>query len=128
MRAFAPGAVKAPRGITVKALRALIEYSWPGNVRELEHEVRRLVYLCPPGEAIDSTMISPHVVATGPNAGTGPAALSTLDLAQNVHALERRLIAEALAKAGGNRTQAAKLLGVSRNGLNIKIERLGLRE
>jgi two-component system, NtrC family, response regulator HydG len=128
MRAFAPGAVKAPRGITVKALRALIEYSWPGNVRELEHEVRRLVYLCPPGEAIDSTMISPHVVGTGPDGGTGPAALATLDLAQNVHALERRLIAEALAKAGGNRTQAAKLLGVSRNGLNIKIERLGLGE
>jgi len=126
MRAFTKGAGKAPRGITVKALRALIEYSWPGNVRELEHEVRRLVYLCPPGEAIDSTMISPHVVVTGP--GTGPAALATLDLAENVHALERRLIAEALAQAGGNRTQAAKLLGVSRNGLNIKIERLGLAE
>jgi transcriptional regulator with PAS, ATPase and Fis domain len=126
MRSFAHGTGKSPRGITVKALRALLEYSWPGNVRELEHEVRRLVYLCPPGEAIDSTMISPHVLSTDAEGARSPALPATLDLGENVHALERRLIGEALAKAGGNRTQAAKLLGVSRNGLNIKIDRLGL--
>jgi two-component system NtrC family response regulator len=40
--------------------------------------------------------------------------------------VETRLIREALARAGGNRTQAAKLLGISRNGLAIKIDRLGL--
>ena len=126
LRRFARESGRAVRGITVKALRALIEYSWPGNVRELEHEVRRLVYLCPHGEAIDSTMISAHVVAPGPNEGPTAPALDNLDLGKNVDALERRLIAEGLAKARGNRTRAAKLLGLSRNGLRIKMERLGL--
>jgi two-component system response regulator HydG len=127
MRRSAHETGKAVRGVTVKALRALMEYAWPGNVRELEHEVRRLMYLCPEGQAIDSTMISPHIVAAPQPAGPEPA-LHTLELAENVQALEGRLIREALAKAGGNRTQAAKLLGISRNGLAIKMERLGLRD
>jgi two-component system response regulator HupR/HoxA len=120
--------------VTVKALRALVAHEWPGNVRELEHEVRRLVYLCPEGQAIDSTMISPHVLAASagrspaPGAGAAPAAAApdTLDLEANVDALERRLITGALERAGGNRSYAARLLGISRNGLAFKIERLGL--
>ena len=125
MRVHARETGKGVRGITVKALRALTDYDWPGNVRELEHEVRRLVHLCPGGQAIDSTMISPHVVAV-PREGSARSALETLELAPNVSALERRVIREALDKAGGNRTQAAKLLGISRNGLAIKMEKLGL--
>ena len=124
MRGFAAEAGKAPRGITVKALRALIEYSWPGNVRELEHEVRRLVSLCPPGEAIDSAMISLHILTAKPE--DAAPALDTLDLARNVDALEGRLIADAVAQAGGNRTRAARLLGISRNGLLTKMRRLGV--
>lgn len=127
MRTFARETAKAVRGITVKALRALTEYAWPGNVRELEHEVRRLVYLCPEGQAIDSTMISLHILAD-PHQGGSESVLDTLELGKNVEALERRLIREALAKAGGNRTQAARLLRISRNGLAIKMERLGLRD
>ena len=131
MRAFARETGKGLRGITVKALRALIEYGWPGNVRELQHEVRRLVYLCPEGQPIDSTMVSLHVVAAAPGEGVESVAqpvLDTLELAKNVEPLERRLIREALARAGGNRTQAAKLLGISRNGLSIKMERLGITD
>ena len=131
LRTFAPETGKALHGITVKALRALIEYAWPGNVRELEHEVRRLVYLCPAGQAIDSTMISPHVLAAAAgggaaDGGAADAVLDSLDLEKNVGALERRLIREALEKAAGNRSHAARLLGISRNGLAIKMERLGL--
>jgi transcriptional regulator with AAA-type ATPase domain len=134
MRTFARETAKSIRGITEKALHALIAYSWPGNIRELEHEVRRLVYLCPEGQAIDSRMLSEHVVAPvhgegrdgGDAAGDGRTGLLTLELMPNVERLERRLIKEALARAGGNRTQAARLLGVSRNGLAIKMERLGI--
>jgi DNA-binding NtrC family response regulator len=118
---------KTVRGFTVKALRTLVAYAWPGNVRELEHEAGRLVALCPQGEAIDSTMISPNILGGEPAQGTAPSA-DTLDLEKNVDALERRLISQALAQAGGNRTRAAKLLGISRNGLAIKMERLGLTE
>jgi transcriptional regulator with AAA-type ATPase domain len=126
MRAFARERGKAVRGITVKALRVLTEYAWPGNVRELEHEVRRLVYLCPEGQAIDSTMISLHILAE-PHEGGGEPVLDTLELSRHVKALEKRLIHEALGKTAGNRTQAAKLLGISRNGLAIKMEELGVR-
>jgi transcriptional regulator with PAS, ATPase and Fis domain len=131
IRTFARETSKAIRGITVKALRSLSEHSWPGNIRELEHEVRRLVYLCPEGQAIESRMLSEHVVAPGRGDlaeergsadGRGPTA--TLELQPNIDRLERRLIKEALARVGGNRTQAARMLGVSRNGLAIKMERL----
>ena len=131
LEAFARAAArehgKTVRGFTVKALRTLVAYAWPGNVRELEHEAGRLVALCPQGEAIDSTMISPDILGGEPAHGTAAPA-DTLELEKNVDALERRLISQALAQVGGNRTRAAKLLGVSRNGLAIKMERLGLTE
>ena len=132
---FASEAAKSVRGVTIKALRALVEFPWPGNIRELEHEVRRLVYLCPEGQAIDSAMLSPHVLACAPETSAGdheppeasdPGASGSLDLEAGVSHLERRLIERALLQTGGNRTQAAKLLGISRNGLAIKMERLGL--
>jgi transcriptional regulator with PAS, ATPase and Fis domain len=126
LRTFARDSGRSTHGITVKALRALIEYSWPGNVRELEHEVRRLAYLGAEGQAIDSTMISPHIVASPGEPGFAQPAPKTMDLEQNVQALERRLIAEALERSGGNRSRAARLLGISRNGLAIKMQRLRL--
>jgi DNA-binding NtrC family response regulator len=126
LRSFGRETGKNVRGITVKALRALIEYSWPGNVRELEHEVRRLVYLCPEGEALDSTMLSAHLLVDSASPDDKETPLQSLDLEKNVDALERRVIREALARASGNRTKAAKLLGISRNGLAIKMERFGL--
>jgi transcriptional regulator with AAA-type ATPase domain len=130
MRAFAREAEKSVRGITVKALRTLVEYGWPGNIRELEHEVRRLVYLCPEGQAIDSAMLSRHLL--GPSLREEPPDLvaesGSLKLDAHVQKVEERVIRQALARAGGNRTQAAKLLGISRNGLTIKMERLGITD
>jgi len=129
-RTFAREHGKPVRGITVKALRTLVGYAWPGNVRELQHEVGRLVALCPQGEAVDSTMVSPHILGALPEDAHAepPAPTDTLDMEKNVDALERRLISQALAQARGNRTRAARLLGISRNGLAIKMERLGLTE
>jgi DNA-binding NtrC family response regulator len=125
---FSAEAPKAVRGVTIKALRALVDYPWPGNVRELQHEVRRLVYLCPDERPIDFTMLSEPLRAS-PGVEAPPVAegdTGSLELGGRVQELEGRLIREALSRAGGNRTQAAKLLGVSRNGLAIKMQRLGL--
>jgi DNA-binding NtrC family response regulator len=126
---FARETGKAVRGVTQKALQTLKAYGWPGNVRELQHEVRRLVYLCPDGQALESSMISEHILLTphpvDPVEGEMPA---SLDLEANLGRLESRLIREALGRAGGNRTQAARLLGISRNGLAIKMERLGIKD
>jgi len=128
-RVFARETGKAVRGITVKALAALVEHAWPGNVRELEHEVRRLVYVCPSGEVIDSGMLSEPLLAPPPaSTADRPAGATSLDMESHVQQVEARLIREALARAGGNRTLAAKLLGISRNGLALKMERLGIED
>lgn len=120
VRRFAAETGKAVRGVTVRAMDALAGYRWPGNVRELEHELRRLVYLCPHGQAIDSTLVPPRLAektADDPN---------DLCLEKRVAATERVVILQALDRTGGNQTQAAKLLGISRNGLTLKLERLGI--
>ncbi len=114
-------------GISVKALRALVDASWPGNVRELEHEVRRLVYLCPPDQPITVAMVSPGVLAQG--AAIEAQALDLdgdLTLSRHAAELERRLVALALTRTRGKRATAARLLGISRYGLTLKMKRLGL--
>ena len=128
LRSFAAEAGKEIRGMTPRALRALVEYSWPGNVRELELEVRRLVYLCPAGGTIDAALLAADVLAARPSSASTDEGASTgsLDLGENVRRLEAKLIREALARADGNQTSAAKLLGISRNGLANKMKSLGL--
>ncbi len=123
VRRSAKQAERSVRGVTLRALRALVAYDWPGNVRELEHEILRLVHLCPDGDAIDFTMLPAHVV-TGGSDPAAPPTPATLELEPNVARLEDALIRQALAAAEGNRTRAAKRLGLSRNGLALKMERL----
>ena len=120
---------KPIRGLTVKALEALVKAPWPGNVRELEHEVRRLVYLSAADEPITVAMVSPEVRAGGGEATTAQElAGGDLTLARHVEALERRLIALALERARGKRAAAARLLGITRYGLALKMQRLGLAD
>jgi len=127
MRLYAEEIGKPVRGMTVKALSALAAAPWLGNVRELEHEVRRLVYLCPENEAIDSTMLSSSILYPPLQQqlddfdGAGDLELDTA-----VADLERKYITAAMARTKGNRSKAAKLLGISRNGLALKMDRLGL--
>ena len=121
---FAAEIGKTIPGVTPPALRALTLHSWPGNVRELENEVRRLAYVCPHGQAIDTAMLSEHILLSPCEEATEPP--SSLGIQDNVDHLERRLIRAALSRTAGRRAAAARLLGVSRNGLAIKMRRLGL--
>jgi len=118
------GEIGLPPRITPEARRALLEYPWPGNIRELEHEVLRLAYLCADGQDVELGMLSEHIRQSP---GEHPSAPCSLDLAVNVDHLERKLIRAALARTGGKRSAAARLLGISRNGLAIKMERLGVQ-
>lgn len=121
---FATEAGRRVRGLSLLALEALQGAPWPGNVRQLEHEVRRLVSVCPEGGVIESAMLSPRTIGVD---GDEEVPSAALDLRQQVAALERRLILQAVARSGGNLAEAARLLGLTRNGLVMKMQRLGIR-
>jgi transcriptional regulator with AAA-type ATPase domain len=117
---------KRMQGITVKAMSALLSYDYPGNLAELENIARQLVYLAPPGRPVDVNLL-PEKVRNGSLVTTRVDAGSDLELDRLVGACEQSAIREALRRTGGNKSQAARLLGLSRNGLAIKMERYGVK-
>ncbi len=117
---------KRIQGITVKAMEALAVYDYPGNLTELENIVRRLVYLCTSGQPIDDSML-PEEVRLGKIKGLRPETTSELNLERLVADCERAAIREALKRSDGNKSAAARQLGLSRNGLAMKMNRLGLK-
>ena len=116
---------KRIQGITVKAMEALAVYDYPGNLPELENIVRRLVYLCPSGQPIDDSML-PEEVRLAKIKGLRPELASELNLERLVADCERAAIREALRRSNGNKSEASRQLGLSRNGLTMKMNRLGL--
>ena len=93
-------------------------YSWPGNVRELEGEIARLVAMSPNGGAIGVESLSKRIRwDEGGEGRTTP--LPLMSLAE----LEQKMITSVLHSTGGNRTRAAEILGISREGLRIKMQR-----
>ena len=114
-------------GITLEAFELLSSYNWPGNVRELDHEVRRLVYPCPDGDAITPSLL-PERIANTILSDEMDSAPVNLNLDTSVEELERQLILRALERSKWNHTQAARMLGITRPGLVMKMERLRLRQ
>ncbi len=118
---------KRIQGITVKAMSALLSYDYPGNLAELETIARQLVYMAPVGRPVDVSLL-PERVRNGPLAATSRVdTASDLELERLVSGTEQVAIREALRRTNGNKSQAARLLGLSRNGLAIKMERYGIK-
>ncbi len=107
----------APR-VTVGAMDRLVAFAWPGNVRQLENEIRRCLVLS--DGTIDEDHLSPEI---GGGLPPVPRELG-LNVRGRIDALETTLVREALERTRGNQTQAAKLLGLSRFGLQKMIKRL----
>ncbi len=114
VRAGAP----APSGWSPAAERALLGHAWPGNVRELRHVVEAAL-----ARARGGPVLPGHLGIPGGEGGRAPA-VRRWDEA--VAALRRDLIREALEAAGGNRSRAARLLGISRQTLLYHMRVLGL--
>ncbi|MFC5302384.1 sigma-54-dependent transcriptional regulator [Azospira restricta] len=115
----------AGAGVSVSegALQALCGYVFPGNVRELENILERATALSA-GSEIDVVDLQ-----LAPEEGEGvPASRVGETLDDTLNRVERAAILDALAKTGGNRTAAARLLGVTFRSLRYRIERLGIDE
>ena len=111
--------------LTPDAGRALERHDWPGNVRELQNLMERVAVLHD-GPEIDAAVFRPVLpAATGEVAEPAPAGEGLL-LAPAVEEVERRTILRALSAADDNKSQAARLLGVSERTLWYKLKRYGL--
>jgi len=116
-------------GVDPSALSNLIKHNFPGNVRELENIIERAVTLSPSdrlgvesfpefrGTTVASHMNSPAKSLFGPEG---------IDLEKVVNDYERQLLLQALELTGGNRTEAARLLGVTFRSLRYRLSKLGI--
>lgn len=127
VKEFAKEHGKAVNGFQPEALQALMNYSWPGNVRQLRSEVERAVVLCQK-ERIEFSDLSPEL-RSGGNLSTQSEFRPILAQENlTLQEAEKQLIARALKEANGNRTAAAKKVGVSRRTFLRKLQLYHLEE
>jgi two-component system response regulator AtoC len=120
---------------------ALARAEWPGNVRQLENAVARLVALAPPGvvglsawqDAVPAPPSSPEGSSVPPQQARESGAVDdatppdgSLSLREHLEAVERGFIARTLAASGGNQSEAARRLGLSRSALIDRLKKYGL--
>jgi len=108
------------------------QHLWPGNVRQLRNEIQRAVALSPAGSAVTVEYLSPEVSqleSPGMLSSFRPRrASSVVSLAAAVEQVERDLIARTLDRTRGNISESARVLGLTRRGLYLKLRRLGLEQ
>jgi two-component system, NtrC family, response regulator HydG len=118
---FAEKNSKSIKGFTPQAMEKLLKYAWPGNVRELINAVERAVVLSR-GEYLDadelSLMMADNAVAAKIDQTSSPENLPLTEV-------EKRTILEALDITGGNKSEAARRLGITRKTLRKKLDKYG---
>ena len=119
LREFARENRKPIKSIAPEALETLMSYPWPGNVRELRAAIEGAVVLCRADKIMPGDL--PEEVRTGNAAGTGLGAPGVFLPVETVKDAEKQLIIRALKEAEGNRTLAAKRIGMSRRTLHRKL-------
>jgi DNA-binding NtrC family response regulator len=128
LQEFAKENERPVKPLTDAALQLLLSYPWPGNVRELRTAIEHGVVMS--NDSFIDTRHLPQFLFSPPSPASHPLPLpkNSLDATAefNLHALETNTIRAALSTAGGNRTRAADLLGVSRRTLQRKLKELGM--
>jgi len=128
VRSFSAESGNAIQGMSLAAMQDLCQRLWPGNIRELRHEVRRLVYFCAEGDVIRRSDLSEDSENTSATAWVERLleGADQLDLREVLDEIEGEILRLVLQRTEGNKAAAARFLGVSRNGLRIKLRRLGI--
>src|SRR6266853_1569492 len=109
-------------GISEGAIQKLMEYYWPGNVRELENVVERSIVLAS-GAVLEAADIR---LDTTPRARPAAAGEHFVPDGMTLDEYERSIIREALKRANGNKSQAARMLGLTRNALRYRLTQMGM--
>jgi hydrogenase-4 transcriptional activator len=123
---------REPLRFSDDAMEFLTIFPWPGNTRQLVNELRRLMALTEPGAVVMPDHLSSEIAGIRRSranvAGEGGSVRVSTDqpLAAALEHVERKFIAQALERANGNVERAAQSLGLSRKGLFLKRQRLGL--
>ena len=112
---------KTVRGASAEAIVMLEAHHWPGNVRELRNAVERAMLLAD-GDVLQAEDFGASI----PGAAAAPPFQLPAD-GVNLEQLERKLLIEALQRAGGNQTHAGLLLGINRDQVRYRIEKFGLQ-
>jgi DNA-binding NtrC family response regulator len=112
---------KPARDLTPAAIKLLVDHHWPGNVRELENTIERGVTLSS-GSVLDVADI--HL--DSPRARHSPGSSAALPDGMTLDQWEDEAIREALRRANGNKSQAARALGLSRNALRYRLSKIGV--
>ncbi len=126
IREFSRRLNRSIKGISSEAVEMLCRYQWPGNIRELENVMERAVLLC------QDSILSPRDFdlfsmddQKGDRSASGEPSHFKDMIAHETEKLEKRLLERALEESGGNVTKTARLLGLSRKGLQLKMRKYG---
>jgi DNA-binding NtrC family response regulator len=116
--------------LSSETLDVFARYHWPGNVRQLFNEIQRAVAMTTPGGTIEPEHLSTDLSTQRLAGASGAAAVGGWapeagTLAENIEKVERTIIAATLEKTGNNISESARLLGLTRRGLYMKMARLG---
>ena len=120
---FANEAAEPAKELTAEALGRLVEYDWPGNVRELENILQRAVTL-----SSGKTLGVADIHFDPPARRAASSAAPVLPEGMTLEQWEQEIIREALQRANGNKSQAARALGLSRNALRYRLSTMGVAD
>jgi transcriptional regulator with GAF, ATPase, and Fis domain len=111
-------------GFSQQAMELMVAYDWPGNVRELQNEVQRLVIQLDPGGFATPDLLSPRIRQV--EGLVGRAGTTKGSLKEMMDSVEKFFLLEALRDHNNNKTNAAKTLGITREGLHKKLRQYGM--
>ena len=127
LKEFAADNGKAVTSISTEALELMLKYHWPGNVRELRAAIEHAVVLCRGDQILGRDL--PQPVRTPQSVYTEQSTREQLATGKlSMKDAEKQLMIHALQETGGNRTLAAKQLGISRHTLHRRLHEFGLEE